>query len=125
MNECGFATLRIPLGGRATYVVGLGALLNKCGFATLLIPLGGRTTYVVGLGALIGKWGSATLLISLGGRRQRRLGALISHQNGLTTTNTTIAANSSTADSLNTRSQRSLRVFFICSNDRNSRAQRW
>ncbi len=29
-------------------------LLSKCGFATLLNPLGGRTTYVVGLGVLIG-----------------------------------------------------------------------
>jgi hypothetical protein len=99
--------------------------MSKCGFATLLIPLGGRTTYVVGLGALISKCGFATLLIPLGGRRQRRLGALTSHQKGLTTTSTTIAANSSTADSLNSRNQRSLRVFFICSNDRNKRAQMW
>ena len=28
-------------------------LLSKCGSATLLSPLGGRTTYVIGLGALI------------------------------------------------------------------------
>jgi hypothetical protein len=28
------------------------SLTSKCGFATLLVPLGGRTTYVVGLGAL-------------------------------------------------------------------------
>jgi hypothetical protein len=30
----------------------MNVLMSKCGFATLLIPLGGRTTYVVGLGAL-------------------------------------------------------------------------
>ena len=28
------------------------SLMSKCGSATLFIPLGGRTTYVVGLGAL-------------------------------------------------------------------------
>ena len=48
----GFAAL-IPLGGRTTYVVGLGALMRKRAAARrFLIPLGGRTTSVVGLGAL-------------------------------------------------------------------------
>ncbi len=32
--------------------LGRSTLMSKCGSATLLIPLGGRTTYVVGLGAL-------------------------------------------------------------------------
>jgi NADP-dependent 3-hydroxy acid dehydrogenase YdfG len=42
-----------PLGGRTTYVVGLGALTRKRRAApSFLDPLGGRTTYVVGLGAL-------------------------------------------------------------------------
>jgi hypothetical protein len=43
----------VPLGGRTTYVVGLGALIRKRTAArSFLVPLGGRTTYVVGLGAL-------------------------------------------------------------------------
>ena len=43
----------IPLGGRTTYVVGLGALMRKRTAArSFLIPLGGRATYLVGLGAL-------------------------------------------------------------------------
>jgi hypothetical protein len=42
MSKCGFATLLIPLGGRAGRSPVLGALMSKRGFATLLIPLGGR-----------------------------------------------------------------------------------
>ncbi len=36
MSQCGSATLLNPLGGRTTYVVGLGALLSRSGFAGLL-----------------------------------------------------------------------------------------
>jgi hypothetical protein len=42
MSKRGFATLLIPLGGRAGRSPVLGALMSKRGFATLLIPLGGR-----------------------------------------------------------------------------------
>ena len=40
-------------------------LLSKCGFATLLNPLGGRTTYVVGLGALSGAGRGMAPLVSV------------------------------------------------------------
>ena len=57
-------TLLDPLGGRATYGVGLGALSSKCCLATLLDPLGRRTTYGVGLGALISFSTGLTLLLA-------------------------------------------------------------
>jgi len=42
-----------PLGGRTTYVVGLGARMSKCGSATLLDPRGRRARRIPGLGVLI------------------------------------------------------------------------
>ena len=56
-------SVSLPLGGRTTYVVGLGALMrNKRRAApSVSLPLGGRTTYVVGLGALSTQFGSFTV----------------------------------------------------------------
>ncbi|EWS54972.1 hypothetical protein X551_02208 [Methylibium sp. T29] len=66
------------------------------------------------------------------GRRQGpgRTAALRGHapgrpQNGLTTTSTTIAANTSTAASLKTRNQRWLRRLACCSKSRSSRLHTW